>query len=167
MVSMWVAWVGVLVGVLWAALFLLALWFTYDDWGGVVAVAFGVVACGALVWACIGNRSHGRRRCGGCWYDMIATDGMRCPECGRVAQRESWFFRPRRRWGWAAAAIVSALFSCGVLVSRSHWGWWERLPPPMLYALYTRTDLVTPMGEYLSSTFSYRSSFVRARRVRP
>ena len=82
MVSMWVARVGMLAGVLWAALFLLALWFTYDDWAGVVAVAFGVVASAALVWSCFGNRSRGRRRCGGCWYDMSATDDMRCPECG-------------------------------------------------------------------------------------
>src|SRR5690242_19963936 len=72
-------------------------------WGGwvVAGLAFAVLA-----WSVWGDRSRGRRRCPRCWYDMAGVSGLVCPECGGRAARERSLLRTRRRWRWAAAAMV-------------------------------------------------------------
>ncbi len=90
------------------------------DWlftlGAALLAAAGVAL---LVWALWGDWLRGvrlhrrtgtrRRRCPRCWYDMAGVQGLRCPECGRDALRESRMHRARRRWNVVA-------ISCAVLV---------------------------------------------------
>ncbi|MFA6046206.1 MAG: hypothetical protein WC718_14575, partial [Phycisphaerales bacterium] len=39
----------------------------------------------AIIWrACVGDRRAHFRRCPHCWYDMCATSGTQCPECGHT-----------------------------------------------------------------------------------
>jgi hypothetical protein len=110
--------------------------------------AGGAVAAAALVliaWALLWDRARGRRRCPGgwlrgCWYDMSATAGLRCPECGREARRERDLFRTRRRWSLALAGLVVAV--AGALVVARPWlssgKWHQYLPDTVLIALVGR-----------------------------
>lgn len=62
---------------------------------------------GAVIyWGLFGDRARGRRRCPKCWYNMIGSPGMMCPECGFAARRERQFHRDRRRW----RAVTLGLF---------------------------------------------------------
>ncbi len=78
----------------------------WSDWlfwiGGWTLAGGGAVL---LIWATLGDRSRGRRRCRKCWYDMVAAEPVEgvwtCPECGKRATREKLLLRPRRRWRWA------------------------------------------------------------------
>jgi len=61
-----------------------------------------VLLCGVLVAWRWGWRDAGKgtRRCPRCWYDMRATAGLKCSECGREAQSERKLFRKHRKWRW-------------------------------------------------------------------
>lgn len=103
-----------------------------------LAVAISIAAY-ALFW----DRARNRKRCPRCWYDMIAVDGRRCPECGRQAKSGRALKRTRRRWrltllclplliggwilyrrpeiaarGWIAATPTSALILAQDLLER-------------------------------------------------
>lgn len=51
------------------------------------------------------------RRCPSCRYDMSATSGRKCPECGTEARNEKVMHRKRRRYRWIAAGLVIMLSS--------------------------------------------------------
>ena len=86
-------------------------WLSWAVGGALILFAALLIA-----WALFWDRARGRRRCPGrtfsrCWYDMRATDGLRCPECGRVWRTERQLHRTRRRWGWAWVGLL--LLCCG------------------------------------------------------
>ena len=54
-------------------------------WWAVVALA--VLSMAIVSLALFRDRSRGRRRCPGCWYDISATSGMTFPECGRTQSK--------------------------------------------------------------------------------
>jgi hypothetical protein len=64
------------------------------------------LAVGALYVAFRFDPSQGRRRCPGCWYDLSATAGLKCPECGHEAGVEKSLYRTRR----APRLAILALF---------------------------------------------------------
>ena len=66
----------------------------------------GLLGLWLLYWSLIKDRAKGRRRCPKCWYDMSATEGLRCSECGYAAKREKKLFKTHRRWRWMLVAIV-------------------------------------------------------------
>lgn len=51
------------------------------------------------------------RRCPQCRYDMTATSGRKCPECGTEARNEKVMHRKRRRYRWIAVGLVIMLSS--------------------------------------------------------
>lgn len=53
--------------------------------------------------------SLGRRRCPTCWYDMNATKGRLCPECGHEASSDRQLYRSKRSRVTIALAITSLL----------------------------------------------------------
>ncbi len=77
--------------------------------GSVLSAAGGAVVLMAL-WGDRFGRGHTRRRCTKCWFDLSATPGLTCPECGKTAKEESRLFRTRRRWWFATlgALVVAA-----------------------------------------------------------
>jgi ssDNA-binding Zn-finger/Zn-ribbon topoisomerase 1 len=76
-----------------------------------IAALFGLLALSWVLHRLCADRACGRRRCPQCWYDMSATEGRRCPECGREAKREKKLFRTRRRWRLAMVALLPLLFA--------------------------------------------------------
>lgn len=80
--------------------------------GGILALA----GLGLLWWALLWDRARGRRRCPRCWYNLAGTPGnLTCSECGRTTKTERQLFRTRRRWRWAALALV-VLAACPALI---------------------------------------------------
>jgi hypothetical protein len=102
-------------------------------WGGLAAVAAGLAALWFAIahdWARTRAR---RRRCPRCWYDMTATPGLTCPECGRTARHESRLHRSRRRWTRAALATLILLAgSAGLFNDRLARIDWVRATPSWL-----------------------------------
>jgi hypothetical protein len=109
---------------------------TWDWWIGAMAIGLAVAAAGLLLWALFWDRSRGRRRCPRCWYDMKGVPGLRCPECGSDARRESRLLKTRRRWRWVGAAMVLVVASaplCGWLqYQRDGPDWWASRVPTVL-----------------------------------
>lgn len=120
-------------------------------------MAGSVIAFGGLVlvvWALFWDRARGRRRCPGrflsrCWYDLRATEGLRCPECGRVWRGERQLQRTRRRWGWAWVGVL--LICCGASVALWHemtggrWRHW--IPATALILALPHTEETWPLEE--------------------
>lgn len=116
--------------------------------GGAVALA----GLGLLGWALLGDRVRTRRarrrgdlrRCPRCWYDMSATEGLVCPECGRDARRERRLGRSHRRWRWAAVGLAVVAVGAGTIAfPHGRGGVWRRwLPDTVVIALipYTSDD---------------------------
>src|SRR6185503_3171545 len=89
------------------------------------------VALLTLVAAFFLDRSRGRRRCPRCWYDMSATSGLQCSECGRAVRSERSLHRTRRnRKGIAIALLIGLLGSVAPRVYRS--GWRGAIPTTVL-----------------------------------
>jgi hypothetical protein len=99
-----------------------------------VSLGFGacvlVVLAGLVLaaWGLFGDRAHGRRRCPRCWYDMSATAGLVCPECGHDAQWERRLRRARPLWRRVAVGMVLAAVggAAGVVAAvpiRTLWAW--------------------------------------------
>ena len=66
----------------------------------------GLLGLWLLYWSLLKDRAKGRRRCPKCWYNMSATKGLRCSECGYEAKREKKLYKTHRRWRWVFVAIV-------------------------------------------------------------
>jgi hypothetical protein len=86
------------------ALSVLTLWYS-------AAAAVALFWLIVLIWALLGERSRGRRRCFVCRYDMAGIATMLCPECGWQAASVRDLYRPRRRKRWAMAAVLGMLSS--------------------------------------------------------
>jgi len=100
-----------------------------------------------LAWALLADRLRTRRdrkqgalrRCPRCWYDMSAVAGLRCPECGREAERERTLHRSRRRWRWAiVAALVMAAGAGAIAYPHARGGAWHRWVPATALLLVIR-----------------------------
>gem|GEM_PF-6425196 len=102
---------GIAFGSAWFGVYIHALW---NDGAGISGGAYAAAsitvclfATGMYVWAFVGDRSHGRKRCPKCWYDMSGADLDRCPECGKPISDERQLYKARRpRWAFAAATLL-------------------------------------------------------------
>ncbi len=100
-------------------------------------IGAGVLALGGsalTAWALFSDRSRGRKRCPKCWYDMSATAGLKCPECGREARGEQRLFRTRRRWRWVVVGVGLVVGAWPVLKApemMKH-GWMVLIPTDVL-----------------------------------
>ena len=84
----------------------MAVWiFTISGW---LLVLAGVFIAWRFGWR---DPGKGTRRCPRCWYDMSATAGLKCSECGHEARREAALFRRRRRWRWLVVAALMLLIA--------------------------------------------------------
>ncbi|MCC7388044.1 MAG: hypothetical protein IT431_04665 [Phycisphaerales bacterium] len=101
-----------------------------------IATALGGLAL--LAWSLLADRlrtRHARRegtlrRCPRCWYDMSATEGLTCPECGKTARHERRLGRARRRYRHAAASlIILALGAAVIAYPHGRGGVWIRWLP--------------------------------------
>ncbi len=111
------------------------------DWVfALVAAVLGVGGCALAALALFWDRSRGRRRCPGCWYNLEgatadAEGRFSCPECGRVAPNERGMHRTRRRWGRAALALFMLLVA-GVVwqvpLARKR-GWMFLIPDRVIF----------------------------------
>lgn len=105
-----------------------------------------VVFAGALglgLWALLGDRSRGRKRCPKCWYDMNAaapdTRGRWvCSECGKAVERERLLKRTRRRWRWVGVVMLLIGVSHGLraVPDVRQKGWIEAVPDTALVVSY-------------------------------
>lgn len=96
----------------------------------IAATSIALAGLALAMWALRGEPARGRRRCPRCWYDMSGTAGLQCPECGRVAGRESALRRARPRWMHAGAGAV--LIALGLFASRPvlfTWNTWAGVLP--------------------------------------
>jgi predicted nucleic acid-binding Zn ribbon protein len=77
------------------------------------AAAWMLVLAGVFIAWRFGWRDPGKgtRRCPRCGYDMTATSGFRCSECGREATSEKQLRRRRIRRRWIAVGAMVALVS--------------------------------------------------------
>jgi hypothetical protein len=77
-------------------------------WTAAAILLLGGVAL--IAWALLWDRARGRARCPACWYDLASlvrgASLPTCPECGRAPRRAKQLYRTRRRWRWAAAALL-------------------------------------------------------------
>src|SRR5262245_56778409 len=91
----------------------------------VVAAFFGLGGVIVFYLALFRHRARGRRRCPRWWYDMSATAGLRCPECGREARIPRKLLKTRRRWKMAMLGVVMVLLAgaggAGVQVLEHGW----------------------------------------------
>lgn len=106
----------------------------------IAGAALGGIGFYLASWALLSDWLAGhrkQRRCAKCWYDMAATAGMKCPECGREAKSEKGLHRSRRRWRGAALGLC--LMVVGVLAQLASWGalrgWYAVLPVRLQIAL--------------------------------
>lgn len=100
-----------------------------------------------LAWALWWDRSRGRRRCPKCWYGMEGvpeadSGGWACPECGRAIENERRFRRTRRRWGFAALALMllAASYTSHTGPAVRSRGWWATAPDLLLIAILPHVD---------------------------
>jgi len=75
--------------------------------------AFVLLLAGVLIAWRWGWRDTGKgmRRCPKCWYDMSASAGLKCPECGREAKAEGKLFWKQRRWRWMFTGLLLVVAS--------------------------------------------------------
>jgi len=88
-----------------------------------------------IVWALFTRGSaKGKRRCPKCWYDMSATEEMRCPECGREQKREKRFGKRRRSKKLVFVGVLLFLFAYAAHVTPDvkQGGWMWAVPRSVL-----------------------------------
>lgn len=81
-------------------------------------------------WFRAGGRGGRVRSCRKCRFDLSATDGHTCPECGHTARHEAEHYAGRFRWPVAAAGVVLLLGAVVVAMTpgvQRH-GWLHMLP---------------------------------------
>lgn len=117
---------------------------------GAALLAIGGIAL--VAWALFADRSRGRKRCAKCWYDMSATAGLKCPECGREARGERGLLATRRRWWWAVVGVgmvVGAWLVFKAPEIRAN-GLAVLVPTTILIPLLTDVDVEWHAGSFLS-----------------
>ncbi len=114
-------------------------WPTYA-WYTTAAI-LGIVGTLLLIKWLIGDRSKGRRRCPKCWYDMSATPGMTCSECGHTPRRESRLFRTRRHSLRLILSVLAAIAAWASLrtPAATHHSWPAYIPTTALLLLVDPT----------------------------
>lgn len=114
-------------------------WPSVGEWAWWTGAA-GAGIAGAWLTALViaGDPSRGRRRCPRCWYDMSATPGLTCPECGRAAKGERRLRRTRRPWRWAlaAAGAWTMAAACAAMPRLLDGGWPRYVPAVALAAAW-------------------------------
>ncbi len=116
---------------------------TLPDW---VFMATGwsivMLALVLALWAMFWDRPRGRRRCPKCWYDMTASPGMRCSECGYEASSVWHLLKTRRMWRWLVAGVVAAGVGYVLLVTPrvQQVGWRGAVPTTALIWWVTHTE---------------------------
>lgn len=130
-----------------------------SDWAEWVWLsAGGALALAALVGFVLTFRDRvpkGARRCPKCKYDMLATPGMRCPECGQVAKNEKRLTSPVYRWRhlvWAVAAAVGAVYVV-IVEDRKGEEWWALVPSTYL-VLFADLEDDSPANTLLNRWWS-------------
>ncbi len=125
-----------------------------------LVMAGAVALIGALIvaWALFSDRSRGRKRCPKCWYDMSATVGLICPECGRDAERPARLEKTRRRWVIAAIGMVVALGSLYPALKgfQKRNGLWSLMPTEAIIQWYNVTGWPKYRGSASSEELFYR-----------
>jgi hypothetical protein len=103
-----------------------------------LGAATALAGLALLLWSLLADRlrtRHARRggtlrRCPRCWYDMSATGGLTCPECGQPATDERRLLRSRRHWRWAIASVLLLTLGAGTIAyPQSRGGAWKRWVP--------------------------------------
>ncbi len=97
--------------------------------GWIGAIAFYCAMIYLAWWALFSDRHKGRRRCPKCWYDMCATPGMTCNECGFTVHFEKQLTKRRRRPLFAVLAFVSCVAVAGFINERRTDQGWLSLAP--------------------------------------
>lgn len=103
------------------------------------SMAFVLAAGGlaAVIYALLADRSRGRRRCPKCWYDMSASPGLVCSECGYEATHVKKFYKTRRRW--KVAAIATLVGVAGLAAPKAQeilQDGWDAVPTLVLLVFY-------------------------------
>ncbi len=95
-----------------------------------IAAVMAFLALSAIYVAVRFDPSHGRRRCGACWYDMSASEGRLCPECGFHAETEKGMFRTRRapRLAFFAVLCLAGAYAM-FLLPKVHSNGWQAAAP--------------------------------------
>lgn len=103
------------------------------------AALLGALGLYLLIQWLIGDRSKGRRRCPKCWYDMSATPGLTCPECGRTAPSDRRLYRTRRPPKVLIGAVLCLTTAyAAVIVPRAVRDGWRSAIPTTLLLLVVR-----------------------------
>lgn len=146
---------------------------------GAIGVGMVLFAGFLVVWAGIGDRARGRKRCPHCWYDMSDSEGRPCPECGRATTHEKQLSRTRHpRWAFIVAVLFFISGSIGIgfngkLRNQGFAGFvpsslllsnWERMPENWVHKTRTGSDqhTLTERIRLGLITESQRRSFVES-----
>jgi len=124
-----------------------------------IAWTLAAIALALLAWALFWDRARGRKRCPKCWYDMGGAspdeDGaFTCPECGRSIKTPRHLARTRRRWRFAALAVVLAI-GASVCAAWPAWsqaqqrGWLSLIPTSIVIECLPMGGVDGPFGETL------------------
>lgn len=105
-----------------------------------------------------------QRRCPKCWFDMRATEGLQCTECGHTARKERHLTRRRRIWPMFIAglllATVTGLWRPAVDVYTRGWG--AVIPTTGLIAIMEKTKAADVLREREPSAWQMRWLMSRA-----
>lgn len=105
------------------------------------ALLFSTTTICGLWWSLFCDRSQGQRRCPTCWHPVQERFPFRCMECGFFTIFENNLFRTRRRYGWAAIAILALLTGTIWLRDQlSTRSWWSLFPDRMVIAMLPFAD---------------------------
>lgn len=141
------------------------------DWLWIAAGSAALLAGAILLaWGLLGDwaarlRRGRTRRCPRCWYSMEATEGRRCPECGREARSERRMLRSRRRWRAAAAGVIVAMAGAAAIAwPLSAGGAWKKwVPDTALIVMLPWTEEAWPLDELHERIWAYQGSVHWAR----
>lgn len=117
-----------------------------DEAWPMIGLGMHALAAAAIAWWLLADWVHQRvrprRRCPKCWYDMRATEGLRCPDCGRAATSERALWTARRRRGWLALAGALLVAGYGVRVRPAveERGWPAAVPTTVAIWMLSPTD---------------------------
>jgi hypothetical protein len=117
----------------------------------ILAVACGTVLVTLLGWALWGDTiRRGRRplrRCPRCRYNLTATEGLRCSECGFTARSERALLKPVRRWKIAilSCALLLACYPLARVQAIQARGWPAAIPTTVILAAM---PWIEPPDEY-------------------